>query len=48
MAEVTDVPLMQCPLLVRAEIWNLAIVLAIACLLLMKDTVGSLTSTNKC
>ena len=40
------VPLMQFPLLVRAGIWNLAMVPAIARLVFTMDTVGSLTSTD--
>ena len=48
MAEGTVVPLMQCPLLVRAGIWNLTMVPEIAQLLFAKDTVGSLASTTKC
>ena len=46
LAEGTVVPLMQCPLSVMAGIWNLIIVPAIAHILLAKDTVGSLLSTN--
>jgi len=41
LAEGTAVPLMRCPLLVRAGIWNLFRVPAIAHLLFAKDTVGS-------
>ena len=48
MAEGAAVPLMQFPLLVRARIWTLATVPATARLLFAKDTVESLTSTNKC
>ena len=48
MSEDGAVPLMQFPLLVRAIIWNLAMVLAIAHLLFVKDTMRSLTATNKC
>ena len=48
LAEGKAVPLMQCPLLVRARNCNLSMVLAIAHLLFAKDTVGSLTSTNEC
>ena len=41
-------PLMQCPLLVRVGICNLFMGPAIACLLFVKDIVGSLTFTNEC
>ena len=34
--------------LVRVAIWNLAMLPAIAHLLVVKDTMGFLTSTNKC
>ena len=47
-SEGTAVLLMHCPLLVRVGIWNLAMVLAIACVLFVKDTNGSLASTNEC
>ena len=48
MAEGSAVPLMQCPPLVRAGIRNLFTVSVIAHLLFVKDTIGSLTSTNEC
>ena len=46
LAEGTAVPLMRCPLLVRAGIWNLAMVPAIANILFTKDNIRFLTSTN--
>ena len=39
---------MQCPLLVMAEICNLPLVPAIACLIFAIETMGSLTPTNSC
>ena len=47
LAEGGAVLLMQCPLLVRAEIWNLFKVLVIVHLLFTKEIMGSLTSTNE-
>ena len=46
LAEGAAVPLMQRLLLVRAGIWNFAMVPAIACLLFTKDTMGPFTSNN--
>ena len=46
LAEGAVVLLMQCPLLVRAGIWNLFMMLEIARLFFVKDTMGSLTSTS--
>ena len=48
LAEAQTMPLMQCPLLVRAGIWDLFSVPAIARLLFVKDNMGSLTAANKC
>ena len=45
-AEGAAILLMQCPLLVSAGIWNLAMVPAIARLLFRTDIVGSLTFTE--
>ena len=42
------VPLLQCPVQARVRICNLFRVPAITCLLFVKDTVGSLTSTISC
>ena len=47
-AQGTAVPLKKCPLLVSTEICNLFMLLAIARLLFVQDTMGSLTSTNEC
>ena len=46
LAEGAAVLLMQCPLLVQAGIWNFAMVLVIARLLFVRDTMGYLTPTN--